>query len=102
MGKKNLQHYLSPDTDSSESWHIMKSFLKPKGQRDYPTLRDDDKIAMANTDKVQLFAASVGRHFCKEIEHFDSNHFSEVNQFIEDNHTYFYPPEDPDKYRYRF
>ena len=80
----------------------MKNFLKPKDQRDYPTLRDDDKISMTNTDKVQLFAASVERHFGKDNEHFDSNHFSEVNQFIEDNHRYFYPPEDPDKYRYRF
>ena len=30
---------------------------------------------------------------------FDSNHFDEVNQFIEDNYEYFYPPEDPDDYR---
>ena len=33
-----------------------------------------------------------------ESEHFESNHFNEVNQFIEDNHTYFYPPEDPYDY----
>ena len=33
-------------------------------------------------------------------EHFDSNHFSEVNQFIEDKHGYFYPAEDPDVYRF--
>ena len=31
---------------------------------------------------------------------FDSNHFDEVNKFIEDNHRYFYPPEDPDDYRF--
>ena len=36
----------------------------------------------------------------KRDEHFDSNHFNEVNQFIEDNHRYFYPPEDPDDYRF--
>ena len=30
---------------------------------------------------------------------FDSKHFDEVNQFIEDNYEYFYPPEDPDDYR---
>ena len=29
----------------------------------------------------------------------DSNHFDEVNQFIEDNYEYFYPPEDTDDYR---
>ena len=28
------------------------------------------------------------------------NHFNEVNKFIEDNHRYFYPPEDPDDYRF--
>ena len=28
------------------------------------------------------------------------NHFHEVNKFIEDNHRYFYPPEDPDDYRF--
>ena len=33
------------------------------------------------------------------VNNFDSNHFDEVNQFIEDNCEYFYPPEDPDDYR---
>ena len=33
-------------------------------------------------------------------EHFDSNDFNEVSKFIEDNHRYFYPPEDPDDYRF--
>ena len=28
----------------------------------------------------------------------NSKHFDEVNQSIEDNHEYFYPPEDPDDY----
>ena len=32
-------------------------------------------------------------------DNFDSKHFDEVNQFIEDNYEYFYPPEDPDDYR---
>ena len=44
-------------------------------------------------------AESVERHFGMKSEHFDSNHFNESNQFIEDNHKYFYPPEDPDDYR---
>ena len=35
-----------------------------------------------------------------ESEHFDFNHFNEVNKFIEDNHRHFYPPEDPDDYRF--
>ena len=52
------------------------------------------------SDKAQLFAESVERHFGIESKHFDSNHFNEVNKFIEDNHRYFYPPEDPDDYRF--
>ena len=46
------------------------------------------------------FAESVERHFGIESEHFDSNHFNEVNKFVEDNYQYFYPPEDPDDYRF--
>ena len=49
-------------------------------------------------DKAQLFAESVKRHFGTGSEHFDSNHFNEVNKFIADNQRYFYPPEDPDNY----
>ena len=91
---------ISLETDSKESWRKIKNFVKPKGQRDYRTLRHDDKVAETNADKVQLFAESVERHFGIESEHFDSNHFNEVNKFIEDNHKYFYPPEDPDNYRF--
>ena len=57
---------VSLETDPSEYWHKIKNFLKPKGQRDYPTMRHDDKVAKTNTDKAQLFA-----------------------KFIEDNHRYF-------------
>ena len=53
-----------------------------------------------NADKAQLFAKSVERHFGIESDHFDSNDFDEVNKFIEDNHRYLYPPEDPDDYRF--
>ena len=35
-----------------------------------------------------------------ESKHFYSNHFDEVNKFIEDNHKYFYPPEDSDYHRF--
>ena len=51
-------------------------------------------------DKAQLFAQSVKRHFGIESDRFDSNHFHEFNKFIEDNHRYFYYPEDPDHYRF--
>ena len=59
-----------------------------------------NKIAKTNADKVQLFAESVERHFGIKSDHFDSNHFDEVNKFIEDNHRNFYPPEGPDDYRF--
>ena len=57
------------------------------------------KTTKTNADKVQLFAKSVERHFDIQSDNFDLKHFDEVNQFIEDNYVYFYPPEDPDDYR---
>ena len=90
---------ISLESDPSKSWPKMKNFLKPKGQRNYPTLSHYVKVAKTNADKAQLFAESVERHFGIDSKHFDLNHFNEVNKFIEDNHGYFYPPEDPDDYR---
>ena len=91
---------ISLETNPTESWRKIKNFLKPKGQRDYPTLHHANKVAKTNADKAQLFAESVERHFGIESDHFDSNHLDDVNKFIEDNHRYFYPPEDPDDYRF--
>ena len=62
-------------------------------------MRLDAKTAKTNADKEQLFAESVEKHFGIQSDNFDSNHFDEVNQFIEDNYEYFYPPEVPDDYR---
>ena len=90
----------SLESNSNESWRKIKNFLKPRGQRDYPTLHHANKVAKTNADKAQLFAESVERHFGIESDHFDSNHFEEVNKFIEDNHRYFYPPEHRDDYRF--
>ena len=73
--------------------------LKPKGQCDYPALQLDAKTAKTNADKAQVVAESLKRHFGIQSNTFDSNHFDEVNQFIEDNYEYFYPSEDPDDYR---
>ena len=85
---------ISLEINSNESWHKIKNFLKWKGQRDYPTLRHANKVANTNADKAQLFAKFVERHFGTKSDHFDSNHFDEVKKFIEDNHRYFYSPED--------
>ena len=62
-------------------------------------MRFDAKTAKTNADKTQLSAQSVERHFDIQSDNFDSNHLDEVNQFIEDNYEYFYPPEDPNDYR---
>ena len=91
---------ISLETDSNESWRKIKNFLKPRGQHDYPTLGHANKVGKTNADKAQLFAESVERHFGTESDRFDSNHFYDVNKFVEDNHRYFYPPEDPDDYRF--
>ena len=87
---------ISLENNTNESWRKIKNFLKPKGQRDYPPLHH----AKTNADKAQLFAEYVERHFGIESIHFDSNHFDEVNILVEDNHRYFYPPEDPNDYRF--
>ena len=96
---KKFSNFISLENNPNESWRKIKNFLKPKGQRDYPALHHANKIAKTNADKAQLFPESVERHFGIESNHFDSNHFDEVKTFIEDNHRYFYPPEDPDHYR---
>ena len=86
---------ISLETNHTESWRKIKNFLKPKVQRDYPALRLDAKTAKTNGDKAQLFAESVERHFGIQSDNFDSKHFDEVNQFIENNYVYFYRHEDP-------
>ena len=90
---------ISLETDHTESWRKTRNFLKSKGQHDYLALRLNAQTAKTNADKTQHFAESVGRHFGIQSDNFDSNYFDEVNQFIEDNYEYFYPPEDPDDYR---
>ena len=57
-------------------------------------------LAKTNAAKVHHFIKSVKRHFSIESKHFDSNHFNEINKLIENNHRCFYPPEDPDDYRF--
>ena len=54
---------ISLETDPSESWWKIKNFLKPNGQRNYPTLRHEDKVAKTNANKAQLFAEPVERYF---------------------------------------
>ena len=76
----------SLEANHTEPWRGIKNFLRPKGECDYPALRLDAKIAKTNADKGQLFAESVKRHFGIHSDNFDSKHFYEINQFIEDNY----------------
>ena len=62
-------------------------------------MRLDAKTAKTKAGKAPLFAESVESHFGIQSDNFDSKHFDDVNQFIEGNYEYFYPPEDPDYYR---
>ena len=73
---------ISLETDPSESWCKIENFLKPNGQLDYQTLQHEDKVAKTNADKGQFFVESAERYFGIESEHFDSNHFNEVNNTL--------------------
>ena len=86
---EKICNLISLESNSNESSRKIKNFLKPRGQRDYPTLHHASKVTKPDADKAQLFAESVERHFGIESDHFDSNHFDEVNKFVEDNHRYF-------------
>ena len=100
VGLEKSCNSISLENNPNESWHKIKNFLKPMGQHDCPALPHGNKVAKTNTDKAQLFAESVKKHFNIESNHFDSNHFDEVNQFIEDNHGSFHPSEDQDDYHF--
>ena len=39
---------ISLESNSNESWRKIKNFLKPRGQRDYPTLHHANKVAKTN------------------------------------------------------
>ena len=43
---------ISLETNHTESWHKIKYFLKPKGQRDYLALRLDVKTGKTHADKA--------------------------------------------------
>ena len=77
---------ISLETNHTELCRKIKKILKPKGERDYLALQLDAKTAKTNADKAQLFVKNVERHFGIQSNNFHSNHFDEVNQFIEDNY----------------
>ena len=89
---------ISLESDPSESWRnsktssclrvsvtIQHSATTTKSPRQTPIKRDS--LPNQSKDTSALRANILIR-----------NHFDEVSKFIEDNHRYFYPPEDPDDY----
>ena len=52
--EKFCKSAISLETNLSESWHKINNFLKPKGQRNYLTMHNDDKVTKTNTNKAQL------------------------------------------------
>ena len=66
---------ISSETNHTESWRKIKTFFKPKGQRNYPALHLDAKTAKTNAYKAQLFAETVERHFGIQSHNFNSKHF---------------------------
>ena len=88
---------VSLETNSKESWHKIKNFLKSKGQRDYPTLRHATKVAKTNVDRAQLFAESFEMHLGTILIRITFMRSINSSRIID---WYFYPPEDPDDYRF--
>ena len=50
---ENFCNSISLESDPNKSWRKIKNFLRPKGHRDYPTLRQANKVAKTNADKAQ-------------------------------------------------
>ena len=79
---------ISSETNHTESWRKIKN-SQTKGPAQLSALGLDAKTAKTDADKAQLVAECVERHFGIQSDSFDSNHFDEVNQFIEHNCGYF-------------
>ena len=67
----------------TESWCRIKSFLKPKTRKTYPTPTLVNQTAKTNAYNTELFAESVERHFGIESNSFDDSNRREINQFVE-------------------
>ena len=82
---------ISLESDPNKSWRKITNFLKPKGPRNYPSLKLGNKIAKTNPEKAQLFAVSVERNFGIESHLFRKSHFDRINKFVE-AHSYHITP----------
>ena len=82
---------VSLEKDPTKSWCGIKNFLKPKTQKTYPTLTQDNKTAKTNAEKAELFAESVERHFGIECNNFNDTNLRETNQFVVTNPYIFTP-----------
>ena len=74
---------ISLESDPKKSWCKVTNFLKPKGPRNYPTLKLGNKTAKTNPEKAQLFAERVERNFGIESHLFSKSQFDRINKFVE-------------------
>ena len=84
---------ISLESDPKKSWRKITNFLKPKGSRNYPTLKLGYETAKTNPKKAQLFAESVERNFGIESHLFSKSQFDRINRFVE-AHSYHFTPLD--------
>ena len=84
---------ISLESDQKKSWLKITNLLKPKGPRNYPTLKLGNKTAKTNPEKAQLFAKSVKRNFGIESHLFSKSQFDRINKFV-GAHSYHFTPLD--------
>ena len=84
---------ISLESDPKKSWRKITDFLKPKGPRNYPTLKLGNITAKTNPEKAQLLAESVERNFGTESHLFSKSQFDRINKFVE-AHSYHFTPLD--------
>ena len=85
---------ISLETNYTESWHKIKTF---SNQRVSAIIRHC--AWMQKAPRLMQIRHNFLPNLLKDTLAFRVTHFDEVNQFIEDNYEYFYPPEDPNDYK---
>ena len=85
--------FISLESDPKKSWRKITNFLKPTGNRSYPTLKLGNETAKTSPEKAQLFAESVERNFGIESHLFRKSHFDRINKFVEAHSYHFTPPD---------
>ena len=88
---KDDNHPISLEKDPTKLWCRIKSSIKPRTQKTYPTLNLDNKTTKTNANKAELFTESVERNFGIEGNNFDDTNLREINQSVVANPYVFTP-----------